>query len=268
MVINYNTVERKMLIMTIKEILEEYKDKNISEIEYYKSYKDNYISRDYNLESVIEDFHEYYEVQDYILAGKEEYEGIFVESCASIDIDEWWDDESDGILLLLLKNERGIIPERDVWQTVENGNISEELIGEVCYFYSKKAKQYRWKARHLTRSNYVPEYEVGEKAKERLEELYDKKEKILSQFDPVCLHYDEEQKLLYAYYKIGNRTFHRPIDDCENLEDKNEILRKNKKEEWINLQIEQIGRLEVSDEEDYNMYCERFCEFALDKFLE
>lgn len=239
--------------MYLKDLMEIIKGKKISDIELYVSNKTSCIDIGKGNCLEFKDLynHKYYEVVNYVIANKKTYSNIFSDDCY---IDEWWDDDSDGVLIVLIKNDVGIIPSEEIWDEVQEGRISEEILGEVCYFFSKKAKQYRWNSNN--------------EIKETKDNLYWKKEQILDKFFPISLHYDEINKFLYSYYNVGKRFFHRPIGRCESLFEKESLLKDMKKNEWLNLQTENVGILIVDEENDVNMYCERFCEFVLENYID
>lgn len=227
---------------TVKDILRIYPE--VNEIEVYRvdnlEHIRNKMYEDYL--RYCDDYNPYELVFDYEVFTPEEY----VESAYYI---EGSDAPEEDTLVILLDEETGIIPDEEVWGNVENGNISDELIGKVLRQINQTAKWYRDKS-CLRHSNYVPERVEGFEVREKMDRLYKIKEYVLTKYSPLCIHHDEKQELYYLYYEIGGYGFHQPLDEAK---------LKN-----YNLNIIDIGLMKNECVLDYeDLFCDRFVSFVI-----
>lgn len=187
---------------------------------------------------------EYTKVLNYDLLDKEEYEAVF----PGIEVD-------GKVLMVAL--ERGIVPENKVWEDVRRGIIDENILSEVCFFFSKKAKEYR----HF--SNF--DEKIEEQAKENKENYYWQKEKILDMFEPKELHFDEAYGILYSFYEFGSHSFHIPVTRlCSSIEEAIEELKESGREKEAALPVKILKAFESDNCSVDEMYCESFCEFVME----
>ena len=135
--------------------------------------------------------------------------------------------------LLIKQEERKLKREIEIKNYIEDkGGLTEKLLGEVAYSFSKRAKN---------------DFDVDNKR-----ELYMKKDLILKRYNPVEIHlnkrsisyidYPEDEYVDYLdkefyrvnkevidvleYFEIGTHTFHRPIDRVDNINEINKINNK------------------------------------------
>jgi hypothetical protein len=255
--------------MIVKELLEEYPN---YETEYY--YVNPYILRTRglfdihrirldsgNLTEVYENVNPYSLIEGdaecgegYELMNKEDYSYFTGIEKEYIDND---------VLVIILAEEDGIMPDRTVWEDVEKGHISDELLSEVCHTYSKLAKEYRHNGA-LLNSNYVPDARLGKEREDKKNDLYEKKDIILSRYNPKGIHYDTAFSTVYLFYEFGNHTFHHSICRSNSIEDVYNDLEKcgiNSK----GLEIEEMSAFESAKENVDSLLNERFCDFVLEK---
>ena len=132
----------------------------------------------------------------------------------------------------------------------ENRKFSDETLSEVCYFYSKMAKEYRYN-RQLLNSNYHPDHEEGMRREEEKKRMYNCKEEILKLYEPKEIHIDRAIGRKYLYYEFGKHSFHTPVEEC------------NKE-----LPVKYLDNFESRTENSIDdMYCERFCDFVIKQIV-
>lgn len=139
--------------------------------------------------------------------------------------------------------------------------ITEEMLAVSLYSVNKRAKNYRDKERSYRQYRRYDTYNNEEKNREKKEEYYKIKEKLLSVLIPTCIHKEEHRRKRryyeyecdldsflpeqivnqneyydrelreyvqfvdvyetvynhYLYYKIGDYSFHTPINDDDEL---------------------------------------------------
>lgn len=144
-----------------------------------------------------------------------------------------------------------MITPKEYKNQVNNGMITPTIIGEVIFSYNKRAKNMRDTERRYSKYHYrgcdIPSV--------KKEMYYDKKEKLLHLFNPICIHkvkrvqtkrffdwmddYNENETQevwefvdrrydyhtfyyrskeffeYYLLYEIGNITFHSPLDESD-----------------------------------------------------
>ena len=184
---------------------------------------------------------DYMEAKDHELISGDRYLDFY-------EIDEdFYDGET--ALLILLNEEIGEIPDIKVWEDVLKGQISDQLLGEVIYYFSKTAKNYRGYG-HLLNSYYDSDRARGEEMEALKYINYEQKEKLLNLFEPSEVHIDTDTKSIYAFYEVGEYTFHKPID--------------KETDELKSLPHIELNSLYVSGDEPQNMLCKAFCEFVIE----
>lgn len=67
-------------------------------------------------------------INNNLITDKCTYEDIFGYDC---DVDSWYDDDSDGALILCTKSAKGILPTEEEFLAVQNGVFSDKLIANV-----------------------------------------------------------------------------------------------------------------------------------------
>lgn len=96
---------------------------------------------------------------------------------------------------------------------LKQGKITKQILGEVIYSYSKRAKNYRDQKRKYKSYRY-DNYNNYEKNKEKEEEYYSKKGHLLSYLEPSCIHKEHKinnKRVRYysyeqEYYELGSRV--------------------------------------------------------------
>jgi len=114
---------------------------------------------------------------------------------------------------------------------INNRTITEEIIEACLYSVNKRAKNHRDRAREAEYRYRYDYYGVGINERMKMEEMYNMKDTMLETLSPVCAHYVERDykvpseapydccetydsyKECFLLYKIGNHTFHTPVDE-------------------------------------------------------
>lgn len=81
---------------------------------------------------------------------------------------------------------------KEYTKLINNGMVTEDILGEVLYSYNKRAKNYRDKKNEYR--NRYDNYNNFEKNEEKEKEYYSKKEAILDFYNPIELHKDVKIK--------------------------------------------------------------------------
>lgn len=113
---------------------------------------------------------------------------------------------------------------KDYQTQLRQGNLSEELIGEVLFSYSKRAKNMRDKIIEYRYYDYWTKYSCDNicRCEQRRDLYYQRKNDIINicSFMPKCCHraiYKNGKTALFFFYDIGNHTFHRPTNNANGL---------------------------------------------------
>ena len=104
---------------------------------------------------------------------------------------------------------------------LKNGIITDEMISDVLYSYSKRAKNYRDKIREY---RHIPWFSQGyhyydnlETMENKRDALYEKKSKILEYFSKnlVCIHKQDKhaRRRIYDYEKEYKKVVNNRYDD-------------------------------------------------------
>ena len=72
-------------------------------------------------------------------------------------------------------------------KNLKNGIVTKEMMSMVLYSFNKRAKNYRDKE-HEYRKNRYDNYGNEEKFRDKKEEMYNAKEKLLTYLEPKCIH--------------------------------------------------------------------------------
>lgn len=101
---------------------------------------------------------------------------------------------------------------------LSEGKLNDELIGEVLFSYSKRAKNMRDKAIEYEYYRWHNKYTWDNIANchDKMDLYYSRKAKILRMWGvkPKCVHkaiYEDGDYQLFNFYEVGNHTFHQPI---------------------------------------------------------
>ncbi len=109
---------------------------------------------------------------------------------------------------------------------IKNQIITDEILGACAYSCNKRAKNCRDKIREY-REKYYSHEKYTAKYREDKARYYSMKDTLLSVASPVCVHVENVTKPVYndgdymeqnsveryyLYYKVGDYSFHRPID--------------------------------------------------------
>lgn len=100
---------------------------------------------------------------------------------------------------------------------LENRILTEEMLALAIFSMNKRAKNMRDKQamyRTLRYDNkfWIDNYNYEEKYKDKKEEYYWKKEKLLSLLSPKCVHRDAKNNL-FLYFECFSHGFHQPIHE-------------------------------------------------------
>lgn len=97
-------------------------------------------------------------------------------------------------------------------KNIKNKIITDEMVALCLYSVNKRAKNYRDKEREYSRWRYLM-YNYEEDARQKKEEYYAKKDKLLTLLKPLAIHKQEYKynTCYFYYYEIGGYSFHSPI---------------------------------------------------------
>ena len=100
---------------------------------------------------------------------------------------------------------------------LERGIVTERMLCDVLYSYNKRAKNWRDKKKQYKKSYSVNSYAWFRTAIENEQRNYAYKAEILNLLKPECIHEEvmenDYETLVHYYllYKVGDHTFHHPI---------------------------------------------------------
>lgn len=102
-------------------------------------------------------------------------------------------------------------------KNLKNKILTTDMLVDCLFSVNKRAKNCRDKEREYRDKNrnhyYTDKYDTEEKYREKKEEYYSQKEKILSLFTPDCIHAETQTKRVRIYdYEVGYETNY-TIDD-------------------------------------------------------
>lgn len=98
---------------------------------------------------------------------------------------------------------------------LEQNQVTEEMLGQVLFSVSKRAKNCRDQARSY-RGSY---WHYDDKYNEKKAYYYRIKDELLQYFQPICIHtstytnYFGTYEVKYLFYKIGDYSFHSPLPE-------------------------------------------------------
>ena len=88
-------------------------------------------------------------------------------------------------------------------ENIKKGIITDEMLESALFSVNKRAKNYRDKKREYSHYRYA-RYNYSEQAEEKMNEMYDKKDKLLSLIPPVCIHVEYQNSHDTKRVEIGN----------------------------------------------------------------
>lgn len=121
----------------------------------------------------------------------------------------------------------------EIKKSLKKGIVSDNMLAEAAFSYNKRAKNYRDRQREYaeirrTHKYWHDKYDNEDKAREKKEEYYSKKEEVLHYKNPVKIHVLTRYKWngealppeYYLFYDFGGHSFHSPIP-ADRVEDYN-----------------------------------------------
>lgn len=160
-------------------------------------------------------------------------------------------------------------------ENLKNRVLTKNMLIDCLFSVNKRAKncrdkekEYRNKSKNKINKFYYDKYDTEGKYREKKEEYYFHKEKILSLFTPSCIHkekyYDQDMQEVvyfvdvlmlkekyYLFYDMGEYSFHTPI--CE-----------KDLELYSNLEIKEINTLLTYGKEIKELVSTQFVKKVID----
>ena len=88
---------------------------------------------------------------------------------------------------------------------IKKGIITDEMLESALFSVNKRAKNYRDKKREYSHYRYA-RYNYSEQAEGKMNEMYEKKDKLLSLIPPVCIHVEYQNSRNTNRVEIGNNV--------------------------------------------------------------
>lgn len=88
-------------------------------------------------------------------------------------------------------------------ENIKKGIITDEMLESALFSVNKRAKNYRDKKREYSHYRYA-RYNYSEQAEEKMNEMYGKKDKLLSLIPPVCIHVEYQNSHNTNRVEIGD----------------------------------------------------------------
>lgn len=134
-------------------------------------------------------------------------------------------------------------------ENLENGIITEEMLGECLYSVNKRAKNCREQQMHYRYSHSRYARENSWKYRAQKERYYELKDEMLSILEPERIHKEfyEGSWHYYLLYAVGTFSFHHPITE-EQLE------------QYSSLEIQDIGELKTNGQNIDSLLSVQFVE--------
>lgn len=88
-------------------------------------------------------------------------------------------------------------------ENIRKGIITDDMLESALYSVNKRAKNYRDKKREYSHYRYA-KYNYSEQAEAKMNEMYDKKDRLLSLIPPVCIHVEYQNSRSTERVEIGN----------------------------------------------------------------
>lgn len=88
-------------------------------------------------------------------------------------------------------------------ENIKKGIITDEMLESALFSVNKRAKNYRDKKREYSHYRYA-RYNYSEQAEEKMNKMYEKKDKLLSLIPPVCIHVEYQNSHNTNRVEIGN----------------------------------------------------------------
>lgn len=90
-------------------------------------------------------------------------------------------------------------------ENVRKGIITDEMLESALFSVNKRAKNYRDKKREYSHYRYAI-YDYSEQAENKMNEMYSKKDKLLSLIPPVCIHVEYQNSHSTDRVEIGDNV--------------------------------------------------------------
>lgn len=88
-------------------------------------------------------------------------------------------------------------------ENIKKGIITDEMLESALFSVNKRAKNYRDKKREYSHYRYA-RYNYSEQAEEKMNKMYEKKDKLLSLIPPVCIHVEYQNSHNTNRVEIGD----------------------------------------------------------------
>lgn len=88
-------------------------------------------------------------------------------------------------------------------ENIKKGIITDEMLESALFSVNKRAKNYRDKKREYSHYHYAM-YDYSEQAENKMNEMYSKKDKLLSLIPPVCIHVEYQNSHNTKRVEIGD----------------------------------------------------------------
>ena len=138
---------------------------------------------------------------------------------------------------------------------LKNSIITKQMLSNALYSVNKRAKNYRDKQRQFRYVSRFTVYDYAEMNRNKKQEMYKYKQKLLSLVKPTCIHKQyisyQNDYFWYIFYDFGNYSFHIPIQqkDCK---------------KYSNLQIIEIDNLITHGHEIQELISMQFVKKLID----